>query len=93
VWSYPGKGWFDGYRGQPVALFDDYNGGEFKINMLLRILDIYPFYAPIKGSHVWFKPVRIYFTSNMHPDDWYAGARDVHREALKRRLHDVRLME
>lgn len=89
IWSYTGNGWFDGYHGQPVALFDDFSGGEFKINVLLRILDIYPFYAPVKGSHVWFQPSIIYITSNLSPEEWYEKARPCHVRALMRRLTDV----
>lgn len=65
--------WFDGYRGQEAALFDDFDGkrSHFTLNTLLRITDRYELQAPVKGNHVWFNPKYIYFTTNYHPRDWY----------------------
>jgi hypothetical protein len=89
LWSYPGGGWFDGYEGQEAALFDDFGGHEFKLTYLLKLLDQYPMRVPIKGSFMNWLPKRIYLTSNVAPNMWYANALDMHKRALLRRLHII----
>lgn len=85
-----GKGqWFDGYCGQRVALFDDFNGSEFKLSYFLQILDRYPIIVPVKGGFVQWKPEIIYITSNKPPEEWYANAFAEHQRALLRRFDDV----
>lgn len=70
LWSWPGGQWFDGYRNQDNALFDDFDG-EIPFRLLLRLLDRYRLQVPIKGGFVWWNPKTIWITSNKHPDDWY----------------------
>lgn len=89
VWSYPGSGWFDGYRGNDVVLFDDFSGSEFKIGYLLKLLDRYPMDVPIKGGFVNWKPQKIYITSNLNPALWYSGAYPEHQLALQRRFTTI----
>lgn len=89
IWVYPGNGWFDGYQGQPIALFDDFSGSEFKINYLLKLLDRYPMRVPIKGDFVNWKPQEIYITSNLAPIQWYPNAHQEHVDALNRRFTNV----
>jgi hypothetical protein len=89
IYVHTGSGWFDGYRGQPIALFDDYGGGEFKLSYLLKLLDRYPMRVPVKGSFVVWNPAIIYITSNKDPSDWYANAYQEHQNALHRRFHHV----
>lgn len=86
IYIHPGDHWFDGYTGQPVALFDDFCGSEFKLTYLLKLLDRYPMKVPIKGGFVNWIPKKIFITSNKNPDDWYPCAYSEHRNALKRRL-------
>lgn len=86
LFLYPGSGWFDGYVDQPIALFDDFSGSEFKINYLLKLLDRYPIKVPVKGSFVHWQPREIYLTSNLDPRNWYSGAHPEHVEALFRRF-------
>lgn len=74
--------WFDGYRGEEVAILDDYRGdGNFAF--LLRLLDIYPLRVPIKGGYVDWRPRTIFITSNKLPPSWHPE--DDYR-ALRRRL-------
>lgn len=89
VWLYPGKEWFDGYAGQPFALFDEFSGSQLGLPLLLKVLDRYPLQVPTKGGHTWFQPCEIYLTSNLNPSDWYPNAHDEHRNALFRRLTNV----
>lgn len=86
IWVYPGNGWFDGYDGQPIVLFDDFSGSEFKIQYLLKLLDRYPMQVPIKGDFVNWAPREIFITSNKDPNDWYANALPEHVRALFRRF-------
>lgn len=89
LWCYPGSGWFDGYDGQSIALFDDFSGGEFKINYLLKLLDRYPMQVAVKGGFVQWCPQEIYLTSNLKPEDWYRNAHPEHVRALFRRFTNV----
>lgn len=91
TWINPiGKGgWFDGYSGQSVAVFDDFAGSmsHTQLTDLLRILDRYALQVPVKGSFVWFSPTRIVVTTNIHPSKWYDySSRTEHYRALQRRF-------
>lgn len=86
IYKHPGSGWFDGYTGQKVALFDDYNGGEFKLTYLLQLLDRYPMRVPVKGSFVNWIPRHIFITSNKPIEQWYPNCSEEHLNALKRRI-------
>jgi hypothetical protein len=79
----PDLKWFDGYRGEPVVLLDDYRG-EGSGSFLLRVLDIYALQVPVKGGFVAWIPTTIFMTSNMNPREWHPEVWD----ALKRRTHD-----
>lgn len=55
--------WFDGYDGQPAAIFDDLRTRHCSFDFLLRLLDRYPFRVPIKGGMVEWNPRLILITS------------------------------
>lgn len=86
LFVYAGSGWFDGYDGQPIVLFDDFGGHEFKISYLLKLLDRYPIRVPVKGGFVHWAPQEIYITSNIDPHNWYSNANPEHVRALLRRI-------
>jgi hypothetical protein len=86
LWISPGGSWFDGYDGHRAVLFDDFDGGWFKITYLLKLLDRYVMPIPIKGGHTWWYPDVIYITTNIEPKDWYPQAKSEHQKALLRRL-------
>jgi len=90
VFIHPGDKWFDGYDGQPLAIFDDFGGSEFKLTYLLKLLDSKPMRVPIKGGYVQWAPKEIILTSNYHPNDWYPNAKSEHVSALKRRFTEIR---
>lgn len=89
IYVHPGNQWFDGYKHQPIALFDDFCGSSFPISYLLKLLDRYPFKVPIKGGYVEWVPKTIYITSNIDPQNWYMNANPEHVRALKRRFTKV----
>jgi len=63
--------WFDGYAGHPTVLFDEFRGG-IPFGMLLNITDGYPnIKVQVKGGSVYWSPTKIFFTSSLHPKDWY----------------------
>lgn len=80
--------WFDGYRGQPAVLFDDYRSGVLPFDVLLRVLDIYPIDVPVKGGFVPWRPERIYITSNLHPQHLVGTGDDY--APLGRRIHEIK---
>jgi len=49
VWVKPALEWCDGYRGQPIGLFDDFYGSKskFSTDLFLKITDRYKFIAPV----------------------------------------------
>lgn len=80
--------WFDNYRGQPIVIFDDYRG-EYKLQMLLKLLDRYPMQVPIKGGFVEWTPRKIYITSNISPNCWYPESDPFSISAMFRRLNKI----
>lgn len=90
-WIYPGKGWFDGYCNQKVAIFDDFYG-DMDFGIFLKVLDRYPLRVPVKGGFVNWNPDKIYITSNVHPSLWFKNLQVYQQEALYRRfnvIHEV----
>lgn len=77
--------WFDGYTGQRIVILDDYRG-EYKIQLLLKLLDRYPMSVPIKGGFVKWAPTKVYITSNIHPKMWYPVADPFSVAAMNRRF-------
>lgn len=89
IYVHPGESWFNGYEGQPVVLFDDFNGSEFKLSYLLKLLDRYKMKVPVKGGYVQWIPKTIYITSNKDPAAWYSNAIEEHRNAMFRRIKSI----
>lgn len=85
LWSYPGNGWFDGYSGHRIALFDDFRG-DLPYDLLLKVLDRYPLRVPVKGGFRNWNPVHIFITSNKSWDEWYPNMVGACRDALRRRI-------
>lgn len=94
TWSYPGNGWFDGYKGQAVAIFDDFDddqstNGGISIGMFLKLLDRYPVDVPVKGGFVQWRPTKIILTSNRDFESLYRSAHWSQYEAIKRRIKEA----
>nr|QTE03365.1 MAG: replication-associated protein [Fringilla montifringilla CRESS-DNA-virus sp.] len=82
---------WDGYRGQACVVVDEFRG-SIGISHLLRWLDRYPVLVEIKGSSTVFKAEKIWFTSNLHPREWYKDVDGVTIDALMRRLEVVEML-
>lgn len=78
VWiSSGGLRWFDGYDGQPVAIFDDFRAKHVSsFAFLLRILDRYPVDVEIKGGFVKWTPNIIFITCPSEPDECFQKRRE-----------------
>lgn len=91
LWVDPvgGNGWFDGYDGQPKALFEDFDGAASHVTLKdwLKVTDRYSFRVPVKGGFVWFCPTSIHVTTNIHPKNWWNWTgREQQYPAVQRRF-------
>lgn len=85
--------WFGSYNGQPTVLFDDVEINDIPtIGWFKRITDRYPIEVPIKGGFTWWKPKRIYFTSNSHWTVWWKNLSEQDQAAIKRRLTSIKYL-
>lgn len=94
LWVQPigGQGWFNGYDGQPIALFDDFGGSSShtRLDDLLRLLHEWIERVPVKGGFTWWVPRQVYVTTNLHPWVWYDWKdRESQYPALQRRFTSV----
>lgn len=86
----PSGKWFDGYNGQEVVLFDDFDS-QIDYRFMLLLLDRYPMQVPVKGGFTNWCPKRIYITSNVNPSEWYRSAwADKDTSHLLRRLDKIK---
>lgn len=81
--------WFDGYTGQPYALFDDFRTSQITFSFLLRVLDRYPLQVPIKGGFVQWIPRWIFVTSPQSPESTYNLRRTEDIQQLVRRVSRI----
>ncbi len=92
AWSYPatvgGQRFFPGYEGQENVIFDDFNGSWFSLTTFLNLTDRYQCIVEVKGSHVQWKPKKIFITSNFRYQDWYQCATPTQLQAIRRRITD-----
>lgn len=100
TWSYGGDGWFDGYEGQKVAIFDDFDDDIATLRqkgitygLFLKLLDRYPLQVPVKGGFTNWRPETIIFTSNREFGALYLGYSGTDRGAIERRFTEVREMK
>ena len=81
----PRTKWWDGYRGQPNVVIDEFRGG-IDVSYLLRWLDRYPVCVEIKGSQLPLDATTFWITSNLDPRSWYPDLDEDTKQALLRRL-------
>jgi hypothetical protein len=79
---------FDGYNGESVLLFDDFNG-HYEITSFLRWTDRYPLRVNVKGTYAYANWTKIYITSNINPIEWFIGTVEQHKQAFMRRVTNV----
>lgn len=63
--------WFDGYTGQEYAIIDEFRRQGIKFSWILKLLDRYPLFVPIKGSWVRWTPKVIILTCPVPPREAY----------------------
>jgi len=65
------NGYFSGYNGEDVVLFDDIDEHTFENHrqVFLEMTDRYPYIINVKGGNRNWKPKIIYFTSNYPPEE------------------------
>lgn len=68
--THSSSGWYDGYDGQPVAIFDDLRSNTMPWETLLQVTDKYQdVEVPIKGGFTYWRPELIIITSAGKPRD------------------------
>lgn len=82
-------GWWDGYDGEKIILFDDFYGG-IKWSYFLRLLDGYQCRLKVKGGFTYAKWDTVYITSNKHPSEWYKHFDGVVPPELDRRISEIK---
>lgn len=87
--------WFDGVMDHNWFIIDELDKRDFRVWQLLRILDRYPFTAPVKGSTIEFNVPNIVITSTAHPNgvipdpsDWSQVERRITYIGTKDNLDD-----
>lgn len=89
-----GHFWWNDYDASKhkVILFDEFRGSSAPPREILQICDKYPMNLPTKGGLIARGTVdHVYFTSNLHPEDWWPNIPAAHGwEPLKRRTTDLR---
>lgn len=84
----PTSKFWDGYRGQQHVVIDEFRGGV-DIAHFLRWTDRYPCLIDVKCSTTCLNCLKIWITSNLHPEQWYPGLDDESRAALMNRFKEV----
>lgn len=85
----PGSKWFDGYAGQDVVIWDDFESSGVDFRWFLNITDIYPVQVQVKCSHADLECTHFIFTSNIHPDSWFPEIDTADKAPLRRRITEV----
>ncbi len=84
-WPCGSRWWWDGYNGEKVVIFDEFRH-QIKFDVMLHILDCYPYKIEYKGGMREFTSKKIVITTNIEPMNWYPKLTDV--SMLHRRFKD-----
>lgn len=85
-----GRQWYDGYEGQEVLVFEDYDQYCcMSFPQWKRLCDDGEFSLPTKGGFLKCAATLIVFTSNEPPCNWYKQLEGQHRIAFNRRIHHI----
>lgn len=88
-----GNGNFDSYNGEDVIVFDEFTG-EIKINLMNKLLDIYPMQLPSRYSNKVACYTKVYIVSNLPISELYKNDRENGLfEAFLRRIHNIIRMD
>jgi hypothetical protein len=76
-------GWWDGYNGQKIVIFNDFRGSEIAYNILLQLVDKFPMYVSCRNKEpVPFLAETVIITSPYSPEELYGGKAD-HVDSLE----------
>lgn len=78
----------NGFNGEKVLLFDDFDYSKMDWQVFLTMTDRYPMSINVKGGWANFAPEILIFTSNSNPKDWWPKAPDATRAAIHRRMDE-----
>lgn len=81
-WHKKGK-WFDDYEGQPGIVFDEFRDSWMPYEDFLRLVDGGPLMVEVKRDFVQILATKFRFSSNVHPEDWWPGAKQVQDEKAR----------
>ena len=81
----PGKGWFDGYRGEKVIVLEEFRTC-LSLSVFLSMTDINPPSLEIKGSYMPNMATHFICISNKCPEDQYPNVAEECKAAFMRRL-------
>ncbi len=66
--------WWDGYKGQPTVIFDEFRGSHMPFNELLTYVDKWPLSVKVRNKEdVPFLAKKLIITCEKHPKDAYWG--------------------
>lgn len=87
------NGWWDGYKGQEIVLFDDFRGNTIAYAELLKLCDKYPKTVKRRNREpVPFLAKKIYISSSLHPAYIYTNLhKDDKLDQLYRRFNIIEL--
>lgn len=88
-WSGRNLRWWQGYRGEDIAIIDDFRKDFCTFHELLRILDCYPYKVEVKGSHRELNSKLIIITTIEPPMLMYADLQGERLDQLSRRITKV----
>ncbi|AJD07478.1 replication-associated protein [Odonata-associated circular virus-11] len=91
VYSKMAGKWWDGYRGEPCVLIDDFdpqNCFDIQYDFYLKLLDRYPLRIEFKGGSGEFYSKTIILTSNFDPAIWFTEK--ANRDAFFERIKEIR---
>ncbi|KAF0445833.1 replication associated protein [Gigaspora margarita] len=71
AYRFDDEGYFDGYDGQEILIFDEFNGRQLKLSVFLKIASGQQRRFNVKGKKVMNNVRHIIITSNNHYTEWY----------------------
>lgn len=74
--GFSGKQFINNYHGEEVVLIDDLRKTDIELNILLKMLDRYPYVVNVKGGFVNWNAQIIIITSHFNPKDCYSYEKD-----------------
>lgn len=81
--------WWDGYTGEPVVIWDDFDSNEYAVGAFLKLFDRRPTRLQVKGGSGRNETKLFIFTSNVPLEEWWPGDNGRHREAVYRRFNFI----